>query len=309
MDFDPDDESSWDFGSIGRQATNDLLMKETESGVFLVRASGTRIGDLVLCVREENRVAHYIINRIDSGSRQVYRIGDKDFDSMSELLKFYKLHYLDSTALIRPAQHRLGTVKALYNFKGHDAEDLPFQKDEILTIIRKDEEQWWTACNAAGQIGAIPVPYVKICKESEESLLNAPISNISPAALPTSSHSATSNGSDSTRPNPDSSNDIHNSSHNSDSLSKTKNENRSLPAKARAIRCYSKLCEPLSFDVGDIILVTKIHLDGRCEGELQDANASSKIRGVFPSTYIEWLDEDENAEQVISPNNDQNVSK
>ena len=41
-----------------------------------------------------------------------------------------------------------------------DPDDLPFRKGEILTIVSKDEENWWTARNALGQTGSIPVPYV-----------------------------------------------------------------------------------------------------------------------------------------------------
>lgn len=41
-----------------------------------------------------------------------------------------------------------------------DADDLPFRKGEILFIVNKDEDQWWTAKNSQGQVGQIPVPYV-----------------------------------------------------------------------------------------------------------------------------------------------------
>ena len=41
-----------------------------------------------------------------------------------------------------------------------DPDDLPFKKGEIMTIVSKDEEQWWTARNSLGQTGSIPVPYV-----------------------------------------------------------------------------------------------------------------------------------------------------
>ncbi len=47
-----------------------------------------------------------------------------------------------------------------------DPDDLPFHKGEILTVVSKDEEQWWTARNALGQTGSIPVPY--ICKVSKD---------------------------------------------------------------------------------------------------------------------------------------------
>jgi SH3 domain len=42
-----------------------------------------------------------------------------------------------------------------------DPDDLPFEKGAILTLIRKDEEQWWTAMNSDGQKGLVPVPYIE----------------------------------------------------------------------------------------------------------------------------------------------------
>lgn len=42
-----------------------------------------------------------------------------------------------------------------------DADDLPFRRGEILYIVNKDEDQWWTARNSQGHIGQIPVPYVQ----------------------------------------------------------------------------------------------------------------------------------------------------
>ena len=41
-----------------------------------------------------------------------------------------------------------------------DQEDLPFRKGEVLEIISKDEDKWWTAKNSDGRTGQIPVPYV-----------------------------------------------------------------------------------------------------------------------------------------------------
>ena len=42
-----------------------------------------------------------------------------------------------------------------------DPEDLPFVKDELMVILRRDEEQWWTAQNERGQVGQVPVPYLE----------------------------------------------------------------------------------------------------------------------------------------------------
>ena len=91
------------------------------------------------------------------------------FTDLPSLLNFYKLHYLDTTPLIRPAPKRVEKVQGKYDFDGSDPDDLPFKKGEILTIVSKDEENWWTARNSLGQTGSIPVPYV------------AKVSQVSPA--------------------------------------------------------------------------------------------------------------------------------
>lgn len=48
-----------------------------------------------------------------------------------------------------------------YSLFLQDQDDLPFKKGDILTIISKDEDQWWTAKNSAGLMGSIPVPYIQ----------------------------------------------------------------------------------------------------------------------------------------------------
>ena len=53
------------------------------------------------CCRQDT-IRNYIINRIQSGGRLRFRIGDQEFPSLPSLLKFYKVHYLDTTTLIRP---------------------------------------------------------------------------------------------------------------------------------------------------------------------------------------------------------------
>ena len=61
------------------------------------------------------------------------------------------------------AAKRVERVRARYDFEGSgDADDLPFKRNEILVIISKDEDQWWTALNSSGQTCSIPVPYVEL---------------------------------------------------------------------------------------------------------------------------------------------------
>ena len=50
-------------------------------------------------------------------------------------------------------------------FLQQDPDDLPFKKGETLTIISKDEEQWWTARNSLGQTGSVPVPYITVVRK------------------------------------------------------------------------------------------------------------------------------------------------
>lgn len=98
-----------------------------------------------------------------------YRIGDQLFSDLPELLRFYKLHYLDTTPLRRPAHKTVERVIAKFDFDGSDQDDLPFKKGEILFIVSKDEDQWWTARNSRGQSGQIPVPYVQKYEEPSSS--------------------------------------------------------------------------------------------------------------------------------------------
>merc|ERR1712154_27432 len=99
------------------------------------------------------------------GEQTRYRIGDQMFTDLPALLNFYKVHYLDTTPLIRPAVKKVETVRAKFDFDGQDPDDLPFKKGETLTIISKDEEQWWTARNSLGQTGSVPVPYITVIEK------------------------------------------------------------------------------------------------------------------------------------------------
>lgn len=252
---------------MSRQDATDLLLAEREGGVFLVRDSTTITGDYVLCVREDSKVSHYIINKIQQGDQTRFRIGDQMFPDMPALLSFYKLHYLDTTPLIRPAPKRVERVIAKYDFEGSDADDLPFRKGDILTVISKDEEQWWTAMNSLGQTGSIPVPYVQ--KHEPDANLDGRMS--APPTSPTTPSSAAA-----------------------DKTKRPANIQRKLPAyarvkQARVPNAYDKTA--LRLEVGDTIKVTKMHINGQWEGELH-----GKV-GHFPFTHVEFIDS-ENADDV-----------
>lgn len=205
MAFDPYDKNSWYFGPMGRRDAENMLNLEEDVGVFLVRDSTTCKGDLVLCVKEDTKISHYIIQKINvtiapdatrngnssTSSSMVttkvkFRIGDNSFADIPALLTFYKNQELDTTRLIRPVR-KAEQVIALYDFTGRDPDDLPFTKDEILTILKKHEEKWWVAKNSTGRIGCIPVNYVKVHEESFPWSMNGSTCNLAEPLVSTNS--------------------------------------------------------------------------------------------------------------------------
>ena len=48
-----------------------------------------------------------------------------------------------------------------------DPEDLHFKKGEVMTVLRKDEDEWWYARHSDGREGSIPVPYVLVVSVSD----------------------------------------------------------------------------------------------------------------------------------------------
>ncbi|XP_071481043.1 adapter molecule Crk-like isoform X2 [Diadema antillarum] len=51
-----------------------------------------------------------------------------------------------------------------YTFTSDDPDDLPAQKNEILTLVNRDEQEWWTMRNSRGQEGQFPVPWMEPIK-------------------------------------------------------------------------------------------------------------------------------------------------
>nr|XP_046244375.1 adapter molecule crk [Scatophagus argus] len=299
--FDAEDRSSWYWGRLSRQEAVSLLQGQRH-GVFLVRDSITSPGDYVLSVSENSKVSHYIINSI-SNNRQSgpglahprFRIGDQEFDALPALLEFYKIHYLDTTTLIEPISKSKHTsfisvgpgggapprledeyVRALFDFPGNDEEDLPFKKGDILRVLEKPEEQWWNAQNSEGRAGMIPVPYVEKYRPASPTSVAGPGGHPGMGMIGNSDSSAAQSGppllgdpSQYAQPTP---------------LPNLQNG----PVYARAIQkrvpnAYDKTA--LALEVGDMVKVTKINVNGQWEGECKGK------RGHFPFTHVKLLDQ------------------
>ncbi len=61
--------------------------------------------------REGSKVSHYIINLTQELSQSIYKIGDKTFSSMKELLNFYKQRLLDTSPLVRIVSYLINLKK------------------------------------------------------------------------------------------------------------------------------------------------------------------------------------------------------
>jgi len=273
----------WFYGSISRTSTEKKLLGQPE-GTFLIRESSTIEGDLVLSVSENLKVSHYIVNI----SPDTYKIGDLTFPSITELLVYYKIHYLDTTSLrfpltkqtiepqkpamiqvnrystgMEPQQMQQGLadqakvyVQGVFDFVSDDPDDLPFRKGDILEVIDKPEENWWTAKNNLGKIGQIPVPYIGTLAPGRNSIggnyqlppmQGQAISPGRPMSMPTSS----------------------------------------TPVFAKVVtrrvgNAYDS--SSLSLEVGDIVTVTKMNQSGQWEGECKGK------KGFFPFTHVKIID-------------------
>lgn len=288
--FDAEDRGSWYWGRLSRQEAVSMLQGQRH-GVFLVRDSITSPGDYVLSVSENSRVSHYIINSV-SNNRQSgsglsspwYRIGDQEFEALPALLEFYKIHYLDTTTLNepvgRPPNSGLITprtappqpeepnyVRALFNFPGNDDEDLPFLKGDILRVLEKPEDQWWNAANQDGRTGMIPVPYVERYR---------PGSPTSPSGVDQQQQQPLGGAPDG----------IGLIQYAQPVVNTPLPNLQNGPVYARAIQkrvpnAYDKTA--LALEVGDMVKVTKINVNGQWEGECKGKH------GHFPFTHVRLL--------------------
>lgn len=278
---------SWYHGALGRPAAESILLNN-RAGLFLVRDSQSLQGGYVLSVSENRKVSHYIITQRNGQ----YQIGDQTFNDLPEIVDFYRRHFLDTTTLVEAAARQNAVedpavpagppgppsapvpeelrVKAKYNFPGNDPDDLPFKKNDILTILKKEEEQWWMARDCTGKEGMIPVNYVEIISNTRQqptrsSRVSSGLTSDTgaPIGSPMNSYMA---------PNPE----------------------VTVPAIAEAIQDrHPTVYDPseLKFEKGDQILVLKMLDSGSWDGQLKDGRT-----GTFPFRYVKVVTS--NPEQV-----------
>lgn len=59
---------------------------------------------------------------------------------------------------------------ALYDFEAQGDDELPMVEGEQLTVVEKENEDWWKVRNASGQEGVVPASYVEVSARDKRAL-------------------------------------------------------------------------------------------------------------------------------------------
>lgn len=51
---------------------------------------------------------------------------------------------------------------ALYDFEAQGEDELSIADGETLTVVERENEDWWTVKNKSGQQGVVPAQYVEV---------------------------------------------------------------------------------------------------------------------------------------------------
>lgn len=86
-------------------------------------------------------------------------------------------------------------VIARYPFEGTSPEDLPFQRKDVLTIVRQTKDpMWYRARNADGLEGMIPANYVRLKDDNAAAAAGAVASSATGNSLPRGASKLNENG-------------------------------------------------------------------------------------------------------------------
>ncbi|KAL3116675.1 hypothetical protein niasHT_000753 [Heterodera trifolii] len=157
-------EHSWYLGSISRSDSELLLLKNgNPDGAFLVRRSESTPGEFSISVRFENAVQHFKVLR-DTKVGQYY-LWAKRFNSLNELINYHRANSISKThnILLRSMDsafsNKHGLVQALFDFTPQEAGELGFQRGDIITVTKREDENWWEG-TLNNRTGVFPATYV-----------------------------------------------------------------------------------------------------------------------------------------------------
>ncbi|XP_028413322.1 growth factor receptor-bound protein 2-like [Dendronephthya gigantea] len=159
----------WFHGKITRTKSEELLKQQTLDGAFLVRESESSQaqGDFSLSVRFNGAVQHFKVLRDGEGK---YFLWVVKFLSLNELVEYHRTSSVSRTQQIflRDLQTQTNdqakavfTVKALFDFKPQEENELEFKKGQIIQVVEKDDANWWRG-RLENREGLFPSNYVAV---------------------------------------------------------------------------------------------------------------------------------------------------
>lgn len=138
----------WYIAGVRRQDAEGMLLEKDgtgnyiqKDGAFLVRPSESVPEDFSLSVKFGDQVQHFKVLRDSAGK---YFLWVQKFDSLNELVKHHRTASVSRTSTIFLQDMVRPKVIANYDFHPQDPEELELKRGDIITIIEKRDENWWT---------------------------------------------------------------------------------------------------------------------------------------------------------------------
>uniref|UniRef100_A0A183CHQ1 SH3 domain-containing protein n=1 Tax=Globodera pallida TaxID=36090 RepID=A0A183CHQ1_GLOPA len=120
-------------------------------------------GEFSISVRFENAVQHFKVLR-DTKVGQYY-LWAKRFNSLNELINYHRANSISKShnILLRSMDsafsNKHGLVQALFDFTPQEAGELGFQRGDIITVTKREDENWWEG-TLNNLLGVFPATYV-----------------------------------------------------------------------------------------------------------------------------------------------------
>ncbi|XP_071984161.1 GRB2-related adapter protein 2 [Engystomops pustulosus] len=172
---------SWYCEKLTRNEAENVLMSK-QVGYFIMRASQTSKGEFSISVRHEEDVQHFKVMRDKSGN---YSLWSEKFKSLNKLVEYYKSvsisrqnHvFLQEEGTAQPQNQaflqqeespqpqasslprRTRLVKALYDFKAQESDELSFQANDTIEVLEASNDSWWMG-KLGQKTGLFPTNYV-----------------------------------------------------------------------------------------------------------------------------------------------------
>ena len=148
-------------GYMSRDLAKIQLRQDGRDNSFLLRESIKEpLGNFALSVKYKGEISHYKIFVHKETER--FFILEETFSTINSLMRYYRTHSIvkDSDVLLDQPISEATKFKTNTAIKSQNAEELSFEKGEIVTVTDYADMNWWVGwCKE--QTGMFPVPYIE----------------------------------------------------------------------------------------------------------------------------------------------------